>query len=118
MSQEPSPATNGSSLWAAFDLAYKMACASSQPSDWMEAALIAQQIRYETTLSETLCKPVAWYRIENVGRVYYETEAWSDMTPLYETPVSAIAPTALELAEQWKGRADDAGLLARAILNG
>jgi hypothetical protein len=36
------------------------------------------------------CKPVAWYRIENGLRVYYETEAWPNMTPLYSTPQSAI----------------------------
>lgn len=38
-------------MWGAFDLAYKMASESSQPLDWMEAALIAQQIRYESTRS-------------------------------------------------------------------
>ena len=32
--------------WAYFDAAYKKACESSQPDDWMQAALLAQQIRY------------------------------------------------------------------------
>lgn len=33
----------------------------------------------------TSIKPVAWYRVENGVRVYYETEAWPDMMPLYST---------------------------------
>lgn len=40
-------------LWGAFDLAYKMACESSQPSDWHETAMIAQQIRHEMSLSRS-----------------------------------------------------------------
>jgi hypothetical protein len=34
-------------------------------------------------------KPVAWYRIEDGLRVYYETEAWPNMTPLYTVASSA-----------------------------
>jgi hypothetical protein len=33
-------------------------------------------------------EPVAWFRLENGIRVYYETEAWPDMTPLYAAPLS------------------------------
>lgn len=32
-------------------------------------------------------KPVAWFRNENGMRVYYETEAWPDMQPLFAAPV-------------------------------
>lgn len=39
-------------------------------------------------------------------------EAW----PLYKALPSAIEPIALEKAIQFKGRADDAGFLARAII--
>lgn len=31
--------------WASFDNIYEKACKSSNPQDWMEAALLAQQIR-------------------------------------------------------------------------
>lgn len=31
--------------WQHFDAAYKQACESSQPKDWMKAALFAQQVR-------------------------------------------------------------------------
>jgi len=36
-------------------------------------------------------EPVAWFRLENGMRVYYETEAWPDMTPLYTAPLSETA---------------------------
>jgi hypothetical protein len=32
--------------WTHFDNAYSKACKSSQPDDWMEAALAAQQVRF------------------------------------------------------------------------
>ncbi len=38
--------------------------------------------------------PVAWFRMENGIRVYYETEAWPNMTPLYSAS-SAEAETEL-----------------------
>ena len=31
-------------------------------------------------------EPVAWYRDEDGIRIYYETKAWDDCTPLYTTP--------------------------------
>jgi len=36
-------------------------------------------------------EPVAWFRLENGIRVYYETEAWPDMTPLYAATQSSTA---------------------------
>jgi predicted transcriptional regulator len=32
--------------WSDFDAMYKRACETSQPNDWMHAALLAQQIRH------------------------------------------------------------------------
>ena len=48
-------------------------------------------------------KPVAWFRIENGMRVYYETEAWPDMTPLYLAPSAtrAISPSPDTLWVVW-----------------
>jgi hypothetical protein len=37
-----------STPWQRFDAAYKKACESSQPTDWMNAALLAQQVRTES----------------------------------------------------------------------
>ena len=37
--------TDASTEWSVFDAAYKKACESSQPTDWMHAALAAQRVR-------------------------------------------------------------------------
>lgn len=34
--------------WSDFDARYKKACESSQPDDWMQAALAAQRVRFDT----------------------------------------------------------------------
>ena len=38
--------------WPDFDAAYKKACESSQPSDWMQAALLAQQVRHAAPVTK------------------------------------------------------------------
>lgn len=44
-------------------------------------------------------EPIAWFRMENGIRVYYETEAWPNMTPLYTAPsATAVSKADAELA--------------------
>lgn len=46
-----------------FDAAYAKACASSQPQDWMDAALLAQQFRnvaYAVLTGETPKQEPVW----------------------------------------------------------
>lgn len=40
-------------LWKEFDITYQKACRSSQPTDWMNAALLAQQVRAALTAQES-----------------------------------------------------------------
>lgn len=48
-------------------------------------------------------EPVAWFRLENGLRVYYETEAWPDLTPLYTAPLSETpAGGTAKVPEGWK----------------
>lgn len=36
-------------------------------------------------------RPIAWFRHENGVRVYYESKAWDDLTPLYANPTAEQA---------------------------
>lgn len=48
-------------------------------------------------------KPMAWYRYETLMghrmRVYYETQAWPDLLPLYDRPA---APASAAGREEWR----------------
>lgn len=81
-------------------------------------------------------KPLAWLRMEDGIRVYYETKAWPNMTPLYEAPVSATPIPCSKCGKtppfpggtrcqdlqcpliNWAGRGDDKnGEMIQAALN-
>lgn len=62
---------------------FKKECRYDDP---MFIAVNAQETKIAAERSTPL--PIAWFRMESGMRVYYETEAWPDMTPLYATPQS------------------------------
>lgn len=68
--------------WTEFDAAYKKACESSKPQDWLNAALIAQQVRQSAVFA------LPQLSAERVREILHYPDCWD--TAAYPTVYDAL----------------------------
>jgi hypothetical protein len=67
---------------------------------------VSTDLRQLLEQPEPVQEPVAWYRDEDGIRIYYESKAWDDATPLYTTLPAQPASQRSENTA-WVGLTDD-----------